>query len=88
MSGVRSSQAGRPPKSHSAQAYGPGLTMTHSPARWAVRMKAARSLPPERSQRPGSGSRAFQKTYVPTVLRPAALIFMSRSAQYSRGMRW
>ena len=58
------------------------------PAPWAVLMKAARSFRPEKSHCPGSGSRAFQKTYVQTVFSPTARTLTSRSSQYSRGMRW
>src|SRR4051812_11087186 len=61
MSGVASSQDGKPPNSHSAQLYGPGRTITQSPSSCAVRIKVARSRLPEKSYSLVRGSCMFQK---------------------------
>ena len=62
---------GSPPKSHSAQMYGPGLNITNKSSSWAICKNLAKSknieksrLPWPKSYTPSSGSCKFQGTYL------------------------
>ncbi|SCG05746.1 hypothetical protein GA0115255_120622 [Streptomyces sp. Ncost-T6T-2b] len=67
---------GRPPFSHSAQMYGPGRTIAHSPAR-STASRNRPSAPTSRSS-PSRGSCRFHGTYVSTQFRPIAASIASR----------
>ena len=51
-----SNHAGNPPKSHSAQIYGPGLTITYNPSFAAMEINLAISNMPSKQNSPSFGS--------------------------------
>jgi len=81
------SQAGKPPKSHSAQMYGPGRTMANIPCLSHSDRNSSRSRSPLKSNRPSSASWKFQATYVSTAFMPPRRAFCILSAHSSLGTR-